>query len=299
MSVQTSATPRVRFGPTAEGPRRSLVAEFVAQANPAVFLPVLWRHRHLIRQLTWREVTGRYRSSALGFAWSFVTPLVMLGLYTFVFGTVFKARWPGSGTGNLGEFGLMLFAGLTAFGLFSECVNRAPSLITSSPNYVKKVVFPLEVLAVSVLGSALFHTGISVLILIVAQQIVSGAPVWTAVFLPFVLLPLVCLALGLSWFLASLGVFLRDIGHTVTLIMQVLFFLTPIFYPREALPERLRFIIDLNPLAPIVDNVRRVSVLGLPPRWEGLAFSMVVGCVVLCLGHAWFAKSKRAFADVI
>jgi lipopolysaccharide transport system permease protein len=290
---------RVQSGSIPGVAPRGLVAEFLAQANPALFLPALWRHRHLIRQLTWREVTGRYRSSALGFAWSFVTPLVMLSLYTFVFGVVLKARWPGSPTGNLAEFGLMLFAGLTAFSLFSECVNRAPSLMTSSPNYVKKVVFPLEVLPVSVLGSALFHTGISVLILIVAQQIVSGAPVWTAVWLPLVLLPLVCLALGASWVLASLGVFLRDIGQTVTLVMQVVFFMTPIFYSREALPRRLQLIVDLNPLASIVDNTRRVSVLGLLPEWESLAFSMVVGLIVLCLGHAWFAKSKRAFADVI
>jgi len=278
---------------------RGLVAEFLGQANPALFVPALWRHRHLIRQLTWREVTGRYRSSALGFAWAFVTPLVMLSLYTFVFGVVLKARWPGTRTGNLAEFGLMLFAGLTAFSLFSECVNRAPSLMTSSPNYVKKVVFPLEVLPVSVLGSALFHTGISVLILIVAQQIVGGAPVWTVVWLPLVLLPLVCLALGACWVLASLGVFLRDIGQTVALVMQVLFFMTPIVYAREALPGRLRLIVDLNPLASIVDNTRRVSVLGLLPEWKSLAFSMVVGLIVLCLGHAWFAKTKRAFADVI
>lgn len=299
MSVQTSGGPRVQSRPIPGAAPPGLVAEFLTQANPAVFLPVLWRHRYLIRQLTWREVTGRYRSSALGFLWSLVTPLVMLSLYTFVFGLVLKARWPGTRAGNLAEFGLMLFAGLTAFSLFSECVSRAPGLIASSPNYVKKVVFPLEVLPVSVLGSALFHTAISALILIVAQQLVSGTPVWTAVFLPLVLLPLVCLALGVSWFLASLGVFLRDIGHTVTLVMQVLFFMTPIFYSQEAMPTRLQFLIRLNPLAPIVNNMRRVSVLGQPPRWEGLAFSMVVGLVVLCLGHAWFAKSKRAFADVI
>ena len=299
MNIHTSARPQVQFRRASRAVPRGLLAEFMTQANPAVFLPVLWHHRYLIRQLTWREVTGRYRSSALGFLWSLVTPLVMLSLYTFVFGVVLKARWPGTRSGNLADFGLMLFAGLTAFGLFSECVNRAPSLIASSPSYVKKVVFPLEVLPVSVLGSALFHTAISALILIVAQELVSGLPVWTAVFLPMVLLPLACLSLGVSWFLASLGVFLRDIGHTVTLAMQVLFFMTPIFYSPEALPGRLRFIVRFNPLAPIVNNMRRVSVLGQAPRWEGLAFSMVVGLIVLCLGHAWFAKSKRAFADVI
>jgi homopolymeric O-antigen transport system permease protein len=278
---------------------RRLLRELVTHANPAVFLRTLWRHRHLIRQLTWREVTGRYRSSALGFTWAFVTPLITLSLYTFIFGVVFKARWPGAQTDNLGEYGLVLFAGLTAFSLFSECVNRAPGLITASPNYVKKVVFPLEILPVSVLGSALFHTGISVLILLVAHQIISGVPAWTAMLLPVVLLPLVCLALGTSWFLASLGVFFRDLGHSVAIVMQVLFFLTPIFYPRQAVPAQFRSVIDLNPLAPIVDNVRRVAVQGLLPDWHSLATSTIVGVVVLCFGHVWFAKTKRAFADVV
>lgn len=278
---------------------RSLSRELAVQANPFVFIPALWRRRHLIRQLTWREVTGRYRSSVLGFAWSLATPLVTLTLYTFLFGVVFKARWPASERGDLSEFGLMIFAGLTAFALFSECVNRAPGLITASPNYVKKVVFPLEVLPVSVLGSALFHTGISVLLLLAAHLLLSGALSWQALWLPLMLVPLAALALGLSWFLASLGVFLRDIGHTTTLVTQVLFFATPIFYPREALPISLRQIVDFNPLSPMIDNVRRVTVQGVAPDWPGFAFSLVAGLVALCLGHAWFAKSKRAFADVI
>jgi len=278
---------------------RSLSRELATQANPFVFVPGLWRHRHLIRQLTWREVTGRYRSSVLGFAWSFVTPLVTLTLYTFLLGVVFKARWPGARTGNLSEFGLMIFAGLTAFALFSECVNRAPGIITASPNYVKKVVFPLEILPVSVLGSALFHTSISVLLLILAHQILAGTITWRAIWLPLMLVPLATLALGVSWGLASLGVFLRDIGHTTSLATQVLFFATPIFYPREALPPHLRPILDFNPLSPMVDNVRRVTVQGLAPDWPGFAFSLTAGAIALCLGHAWFAKTKRAFADVI
>lgn len=278
---------------------RQLLSELVGYANPFIFVRVLWHHRHLIGQLTWREVTGRYRSSVLGFAWSFVTPLVTLGLYTFVFGIVFRSRWPGARTENLTEFGLALFAGLTTFSLFNECVNRAPSLITSSPNYVKKVVFPLEILPVSILGSALFHAAISVFILLVAYQVISGTPAWTAIFLPLVFLPLICLALGSSWFLASLGVFFRDIGHTVILVTQVLFFLTPIFYPREAVPDRFRGVLDMNPLSPIVENVRRVTVQNTPPDWTSLAISIVLGAVVLCFGHAWFARTKRAFADVV
>jgi lipopolysaccharide transport system permease protein len=269
------------------------------RVNPFGFVGVLWRHRQLVRQLTWREVTGRYRSSALGIAWAFVTPLVQLAIYTFVFGVVLKTRWPGSATPGLSEFGLLLFAGITAFSLFSECVTRAPGLIAASPNYVKKVVFPLEVLPVGMLGSALFHAGMSLGILIAARAVIIDAPVWTLVFVPIVLLPLACLALGVSWLLASLGVFLRDIGHTVNLATQMLMFVTPIFYPPSVLPARLGWLVRVNPLAPVVENMRRVAVLGQTPDWAGWTYSAVTGLVALCLGYAWFATTKRAFADVI
>jgi lipopolysaccharide transport system permease protein len=275
------------------------IGRIVRQANPFVFIPGLWSQRHLVTQLTRREVTGRYRSSVLGVFWSFVTPLVTLALYTFVFGIVFKARWPGVGTGNLSEFGLMLFAGMTAFAVFNESLTRSATLVSSSPNFVKKVVFPLEVLAVSVLGAALFHASISVLILTFARQFVLGSMTWTVVLVPVVLLPVVLLSLGVSWLLASLGVFFRDLVHTVTLISQALLLTTPIFYPAEAVPEPFRTIVGYNPLTPIVENMRRVSVVGVPPDWEGLGISILVGLLVLSAGHAWFAATKQAFADVI
>ena len=171
------------------------LALFVRLMNPIALASQIWRHRDLVRQLTWREVTGRYRSSLLGFGWSFITPLVTLSAYTFVFGLVFRARWPqataGGTTGGLGSFGLTLFAGLIAFTFFAECLTRAPGIITASPNYVKKVVFPLEVLPVSVVGSALFHAGISAIVLLIAHQILQGVIDWTAVFLPIVFVPLV------------------------------------------------------------------------------------------------------------
>jgi lipopolysaccharide transport system permease protein len=275
------------------------IGRLLRQANPFVFVPALWSQRHLVAQLTSREVTGRYRSSLLGVFWSLVTPLVTLGIYTFVFGVVFRARWPGSATGNLAEFGLMLFAGLTAFAVFSECLTRSSTLVASSPNYVKKVLFPLEVLPVSVLGAALFHAGISVLILTVARQIVLGSISWTVVLVPLVLLPMVLLSLGLSWLLASLGVFFRDLAHTMTLVSQVLLLTTPIFYAVEVVPEPFRTIVRYNPLTPIIENMRRVTVMGVLPDWEALAVSTAIGALVLSGGHAWFAATKRAFADVI
>lgn len=280
-------------------PRDSLSIRLLRALDPVSLAANLWRQRQLIRQLTWRDITGRYRSSMLGFTWSFITPLVTLALYTFVFGVVFKSRWPHARTDNLAEFGLMLFAGLTAFALFSECANRSTTIIVSSPNYVKKVVFPLEILPVSVVGSALFHSAISVALLLAATQVLGGSLAWTVLWIPLMFAPLIAIALGVSWLLASVGVFFRDISHTVGLMTQVLFFLTPIFYPMEAVPERARPLLAANPLTLMIDNVRRVAVQGRQPDWNAFWIALIVGLVALVLGHAWFAQTKRAFADVI
>jgi lipopolysaccharide transport system permease protein len=246
--------------------------------NPLHLARNVWHHRDLIRQFTRREIEGRYRGSFLGMFWSFINPLVMLAIYTFVFGIVFQARWSDTDTGSLSEFALILFCGLTAFNVFGECIGRAAIIVVGVPNYVKKVVFPLEILPVSVLGSALFHSLVSLAILLVANLLITGTLQWTLILLPIIVLPLLFLCLGLMWFLASLGVFVRDITYTVALVVQVLFFLTPIFYKLEKIPEPLQTFIRFNPLASIVENVRRA---------------------VMLLGYAWFMKTKKAFADVI
>jgi lipopolysaccharide transport system permease protein len=224
---------------------------------------------------------------------------VLLLIYTFVFGIVFKARWPNAKTDNLGEFAITIFCGLTAFNIFSECIARAPSIIINVPNYVKKVVFPVEILALSTLGSALFHGLVSLGILLVATLLVSHTVQWTLIFLPLVMVQLVLLCLGLTWFLASLGVFIRDIGYTVGLLLQVLFFVTPIFYPIEIIPEQLQPVVLLNPLTPIVENFRRVILWGTPPNWSELGLWILATGVIMLLGYAWFMKTKKAFADVI
>lgn len=272
---------------------------FVRQMNPAALTARIWRHRDLVWQLTWREVTGRYRSSLLGFGWSFISPLVTLAAYTFVFGLVFRARWPQATSAGLGSFGLTLFAGLIAFTFFAECLTRAPGIITASPNYVKKVVFPLEVLPVSIVGSALFHAAISAVVLMIAHAVLQGGAVWTALLLPIVFVPLVLLALGTAWFFASVGVFFRDAVHTVVLMSQVLMFMTPVFYPVDAVPERFRWLLQLNPLTSLVENARRVTVQGLLPDWPALGISFLIGSLATVVGYAWFASTKRAFADVI
>jgi lipopolysaccharide transport system permease protein len=277
-------------------PRSESVAKHL---SPFGFVYNLWSHRDLVRQFTRREIEGRYKGSFLGLFWSVVNPLSLLLIYTFVFGVVFKARWPQAQTDNLSEFALVLFCSLTAFQIFSECVSRAAGIIVGVPNYVKKVVFPLEILPVSVMGSALFHCMISLSILMIANWLIRGNVQWTLVLVPLVALPLIFLSLGMAWFISSLGVFIRDINYVVTLMVQILFYATPIFYPIEAIPEPLQTIIRFNPLASCVENFRRVILWGQAPDWRALGGWLVATGIVMLLGYAWFMRTKKAFADVI
>ena len=222
-------------------------------ASPIEMFANLWRHRDLIKASAKREVLGRYRGSFLGVLWSFFNPLFMLAVYTFVFSVVFQARW-GGGSGSKTEFALVLFAGLLVFNLFAECINRAPGLILSNTNYVKKVVFPLEILPFVALLSALFHTLISLGVWLIAYTLFFGIPHLTVFYLPLVLLPFCLFLMGLSWALASLGVFLRDVSQFIGLLTTALMFLSPIFYPAKSIVSIVyslglrRYLIIFDPL---------------------------------------------------
>lgn len=259
----------------------------------------LWRNRHLIVQMTRREVAGRYKGSVLGLAWSFLTPILMLAVYTFVFSVVFKARWGTDGDESKTQFALVLFVGMIVHGLFAEVLNRAPGLILSNVNYVKKVVFPLDVLPVIAMGAALFHASISLAVLLIAFALFNGYLHWTIIFVPVVLLPLVILTLGVAWIFASLGVFLRDVGQTVGIITTVMLFLAPIFYPVTALPEEVRPLIMANPLTFIIEEARGVVILGRMPEWTGLGIYTLAATAVAWAGFAWFQKTRKGFADVL
>ena len=258
----------------------------------------LWRHRRLVQVLVQREVIGRYRGSALGLLWSFFNPVFMLVVYTFVFSVVFKARW-NVGSESKTEFALVLFAGLIMFNLFSECINRAPGLILSNVNYVKKVVFPLEILPWVVLGSAMFHALISLLVWLMAYGVLFGVPHPTVLLLPLIVLPLVLLVMGVSWGLASLGVYLRDVSQFIGMLTSVLMFLTPIFYPVNSLPEKYRPFLLANPLTPAVEMTRDVLFWGRVPDLAMLGLYALGTLLVAWLGFAWFQKTRKGFADVL
>jgi lipopolysaccharide transport system permease protein len=260
----------------------------------------LWRNRQLIVQMTKREVVGRYQGSAFGLAWSFLNPVFMLVVYTFVFSEIFKIRWGGmGGDDSKTQFALVLFVGMIVLSLFSEVLNRAPGLILSNVNYVKKVVFPIEILPVITMCAALFHSLISLGVLLAAFALFNGYLHWTAIFIPLVLLPLVILTMGLAWMLASLGVFLRDVGPTIGIITTVLMFLSPVFYPVTAVPERFRPFIMANPLTFIIEQAREVLIWGQLPNWLGLGAYTLAAIVIAWAGYAWFQKTRKGFSDVL
>lgn len=259
----------------------------------------LWRNRHLIWQMTRREITARYRGSIIGLAWSFINPILMLTVYTFVFSVVFKARWQTSGNESRADFAILLFAGLIVFGLFSEVVNQAPKQIISNPSYVKKVVFPLEILSWVSLGSVLFQGLVSLTVLLLAQLIINRSLPWTIVLFPLVLLPLIFTSLGTAWFLAALGVYIRDIGQITTVLTTVLMFLSAIFYPLSALPEGYQTWLRLNPLVSIIAESRNVLIFGRLPDWSWLGFAILMGLLIAFAGFWWFQKTRKGFADVL
>lgn len=262
----------------------------------AYFLPL--RQRALIWQFARRDVLARYRGSVLGLAWSFLTPLLMLAVYTFVFRVVFKARWGSDQTGEF-EFALQVYSGLIVFSLFAEVVSRAPRLIMEQPNLVKKVVFPLEILPWVAVLAGLFHLALNLAVLLVAAAVARGGLPPSIVALPVVLLPFIPLLLGLGWFLAALGVFVRDVGQITSLAVSLLMFLSPVFYPISSLPERWQPWLRANPLTPVIEQVRLVALDGQWPDWPRLALHLAIAGAVAWAGARWFAATRKGFADVI
>ena len=273
-------------------------AHQVPSPTPSAMFKSLWRNRLLIWQMTQRDIAARYRGSVIGLAWSFINPLLMLLVYTFVFSVVFNARW-GVEEESRSDFAILLFAGMIVFGLFAEMINRAPGQIVSNANYVKKVVFPLEILSWVSLGSVLFHSLVSLAVLLLAQLLINLSLPWTVILFPLVLLPLIFASLGGAWFLAALGVYVRDIGQITAVFTTVLMFMSAVFYPISALPESYQAWLRLNPLVLIITESRKVLILGSLPDWSWLGISLLMGLTIAFAGFWWFQKTRKGFADVL
>lgn len=267
--------------------------------NPLLGIRIVMQHHDLLMQILKRNIAVRYRGSALGLVWSFAHPLMMLAVYTFVFGIVFKSRWGTDFSDNNAAFPMIMFCGMAVFNVFAESVNSSAGLIVGNQSYVKKVIFPLEILPISnVLTSLVFSLAWFALLLIGTVLLLHQIS-WTMLLLPLTLIPLLFISCGVSLFIASLGVYLRDIQQLIAIITQMLFFMTPIFYPVSIVPERLRWILEINPLSPIVEETRKILLYGqLPDPWICLT-SYILSLIVFQLGLAWFMKTKKGFADVL
>lgn len=268
------------------------------KTSPAAIISSLISHRELIWELVKRDFIGRYKGSFIGVAWSLFNPLLMLVVYTLVFSVAFKARW---GTGQESEvsFALVLFSGMIVHGLFAECLNAAPRLITNHTNYVKKVLFPLEILPWVAVVSALLHFLVSFSLLLVFI-VVTGSDLNSGLLLvPIVMMPLIIMILGLSWIFASLGVYLRDVAQGMGIVTTVLLFLSPVFYPSSALPEGYRFLLKLNPITLPIEQLRDLILWDKVIQWGDWGVSLLMSITIAWVGFWWFQKSRGGFADVL
>ena len=266
--------------------------------NPLEPLRSAWRHRDLLGQMTRRDTQARYRGAAGGLAWAALHPLLMLAVYTFFFTEVFPTRWS-AGAESRGAFALTLFVGLLLHGLLAEMLGRAPALVVANPNLVKKVVFPLDILPLVSLGSALFHFAIGLAIWLAFHLLQRGLPPPSALWLPVVVAPLALLLLGVAWLLASLGVYLRDIAQVVPVVTSILLFASPIFYPLAALRGAFRSLVLASPLTVPVEQARRVLIDGLAPEPAMLVPYALAALLVAYLGFVWFQGTRKGFADVV
>ncbi|MCB1043508.1 MAG: ABC transporter permease [Acidobacteria bacterium] len=256
-----------------------------------------WTHRQLILLMTKRSVQAQYRGSIFGLVWAVFHPLLLLGVYTVVFTEVFSARW--AGEGGVVDYAIALFSGLIVFNFFADCLANAPHLISSHLNYVKKVVFPLEILAWSAIGKSLFHFFASLAVLLAAVVFMTHRIPIQLTMLPLMLVPLVLMGIGVVWLVSSLGVYLKDVGQFVQIVILLLMFLSPIFYSLEQVPMRLAFILELNPLTPMMAQFRDVFLFGHWPSLSSVLRLTGMGALWAWAGFAWFQTTRDGFADVL
>ena len=279
--------------------KNSYLSKFSTFFDLTLFPRVVWENRSLVLQFTLRNIAARYRGSFLGVLWSLIQPLLMLMVYTFVFSVVFRARWGVETCGNRGAFAIIMFCGMAVYTVFAESVTLNVMSVVGNVNLVKKVIFPLEILPLAQVISSTILTLLWFLLLLIGVILVYGQVYLTMLLLPLILLPLGCLSLGISYFVASVGVFVRDTQHIVGVILQILFFMTPIFYPISALPEQYRWPLKINPLGYLIEDCRRIFIFGQLPDWGMLGISALLSLLILHLGFFWFCKTKKGFADVL
>lgn len=258
----------------------------------------LTRNRNLLYHLTRRDITGKFKGSYAGFVWSFINPLLLLVVYTFVFSVIMKAKWGLQNEGNL-DFAIVLFAGLIVFNMYAEATNRAASIIYDNKNYVKKVVFPLNILPVIIVNSSFFNGLISYIILLVALLLFKESISYQCIIAIVLMIPLYLMTLGVTYFVSAVSVFVRDVGQVISIFNMAFMFLSPIFFPMERMPKNFQFIASFNPIAYIVTQVRDTLIFGRSFNWDGYFIATLSSLVIFIIGFWVFSSLKKDFADVI
>lgn len=266
--------------------------------SPLAPLRTAWSHRSLILSLTWHSVVSRYRTSWFGLLWPILQPVLLIGVFTFVFVYIMPLRWVSEQNGQVG-FPLFLYSGLVVFTLFSDVANRAPGLMMENVNVVKKVVFPLEILPLVSVCSALIYFFVNLLVLLAFVALSPGSLQIRVLPILVMLVPFVLFLAGLSWFLAALTVYVRDILHVIGLLVSALLFLSPVFYPLVSAPGAAQAIMAFNPLALAIETLRG-AVLGTDTsQLPGIGWLWLLGLASFYLGHQWFMRLREGFADVL
>lgn len=251
----------------------------------------------LIAELVRREFAGRYQGSLGGMLWALIHPLFLLSVYTLVFGVILQTRWEGGG--GTFQYALYLFSGLIVFNAFSECLSKAPAMVVGNPNFVKKVVFPLEVLPLVSSIVALLHATIGMAVWLLAHMVFLGMPKITVFLFPLIFLAMLPLLLGIGWIFSSLGVMLRDTGQIVGIISHILLFITPIFYSAQNIPESLRLALMLNPLTLLVGWMRGLLLTGTLPGMLEIIIYMAISLAFACGALYFFKRLRPLFADLL
>jgi lipopolysaccharide transport system permease protein len=271
--------------------------------NPKHLFGQISKHRELLSRFVWWEVNDRYRGSALGILWTILVPLLRLSVYILVFSILLGGKKTIWGLESNLDVGAMIFCGFLMFNVFAESVGKAPRIMWVNKSYVKNIIFPLEIIPVTGVGVAAVHSVIGMGVLVALEILVNGAIHWTLIYLPLVFMPLIFFSSGLSWFLATLGVFNRDIDNLMQSLIQMLFLLSAIIFPLNRLihlfPEQWQWLVRLNVLASIVEDARRVVLKGLAPDWFWLNIDLGVSFLLMLAGYACFMHFKRQFADVV
>lgn len=257
----------------------------------------LWRFRQLTGLMVKRDLLGRYKGSLLGSFWPLINPAGHLLLYTFLFSVILKVKFGDTpGTSN---FALCLMTGLIPWGAFAESVARSTTVVLENPNLVKRVVFPLEILPLVSVISSFASQGLALLILLAGAIVVTGNVHASMLYLPVISISLLLLTCGISWFLSSFGVFVRDTRHFMSLALSAWMYATPIVYPETALPANFKWLSYVNPMSGIVNDYRRVLLEGLAPDWGRFAIYTGFAIVAWFGGYYFFSKTKKTFIDIM